>query len=602
MPDLLKMLDERQSHPLMKARNDAYKLFDNYINSKDKKGNVQLSFKPFAQMDVRGTGEGADHKLAINLGRRVHSYFTATFSTVPETWKQPRSDDPSDKDAAERLTWWLTEDVFVRSRVQASQPRQASWLSSRGDAVFAVDWDITDKKKEVLIRTYDPMFCYPTLDPFDVGGVQDILIVFNTSKAWAEKTYGISIKDQGKSEVRVLHYWDADHREVQVETQKITAYERQHKLGICPFRWVFGEADGNFAQSDIRDIPSLQDFYNENLLLAMDSIRKEVDKAYIVFGVNKDLTPKPGMAIGVKSSDAKLQEFPAGADPQVIMSVMQMLESGVESTTGISSTSARGQVQGIGTGAAIRNQVQAVEARNEARKQAFADAYAMVGNYCLRVLEKEIGEDKVGLMGRKNVEVSGADVDGHYLCQADYGGFVGMELAQRIQAALAGLGRLYDDKEAIRLARIPGANPLEMQKRIDDYQQRLAVTTARAQALAQQAMQAQGEQQPSPAQVGQQPMPPGAIPQKAQPAPPPGPSQRGLTTLGDIQRVLESVKNQLHGTVWAVGELAVAGIAAQPLLMVSSERDLPVVTGLMQALHTHVLPGHPGQIPSQAIA
>lgn len=600
MPDLVKMLDERQSHPLMKARNDAYKIFENYIQSKGKKGDVQLTFKPFAQMDIRGTGD--DHKLAINLSRRVHSYFTATFSTVPETWKQPKTDDPADKEKAERLSWWLVEDVYVRSRTQAGQPRQASFLSGRGDCVFGVDWENNDHAKEVLIRTYDPMFCYPTLDPFDVGGVQDILIVFNTSKTWAEKHYGISLPDQGKSEVRVLHYWDADHFEMQVEEKKVPAFERKHKLGICPFRWVFGSADGNFAQSDIRDIPSLQDFYNENLLLAMDSIRKEVDKAYIVFGVNKDLTPKPGMAIGVKSSDAKLQEFPAGADAQVIMQVGQMLEAAVESTTGISSTSARGQVQGIGTGAAIRNQVQAVEARNEARKQAFADAYAMVGNYCMRVLEKEFGETKLGVSGRKDMEVSGADVDGFYLCQADYGGFVGMEMAQRIQASLSGLGRVYDDLEAIRLARLPGVNPLEMRKRIDDYQTRQAVTAAKAQALAQQAMQTQSAQEPSPGQVGQEPTPPGAIPQKAQPAPPPAPAQRGLTTLGDIERTLQSVKNQLHGTVWAVGELAVAGIAAQPLLMVSSEKDLPIVTGLMQALHTHVLPGHPGQIPSLALA
>src|SRR5258706_12973571 len=101
MPDLKAMLQERQSHPMMKARDDAYKIFWNYINSQGRDGKVQLTFKPFAQMAVRGSDQ--DHKLAINLSRRVHSYFTSTFARVPETWKLPKAMEPADKDKAERL-------------------------------------------------------------------------------------------------------------------------------------------------------------------------------------------------------------------------------------------------------------------------------------------------------------------------------------------------------------------------------------------------------------------------------------------------------------------------------------------------------------------
>lgn len=597
MPDLKKMFDERSSHPLMKARDDAYKIFNNYINSQGKNGKVQLTFKPFAQMDVRGTGEGQDHKLAINLSRRVHSYFTSTFARVPGLWKLAKGMEPEDEKKAARLTFWL-EGIFAASRVEAAQARQASWLSGRGDCVFAVDYD--DDKGEIYVRTYDPAWCYPTLDPFDVGGVQDILIAFSTPKKWAEKEYNLTIRGE-KSNVQVYHYWDHDHFEMQVEETPVPLRTRKHDLGFCPFRWVFGSADGNFAQSDIRDIPSLQDFYNENLLLAMDSIRKQVDKAWIAFGVNKDITPKPGMAIAVKSSDAKLQEFPAGADPAIIMSVMQMLEAGVEATTGISPASSRGQVHGIGTGAAIRNQVHAVEARNEARKQAFEDAYAMVGNFTFRVLEKRFGEKKVKAMTNNGyIEVSGSDVEGHYLCQAEYGGFVGMDLAQRIQGSLQGLGRIYDDTEAIRLAALPGVNPLAMQKRVDDYQKRLAITAAQAQSFAQHA--SQSGQEPSPEQMGQPPMPAGAAPQQAQPAPSPQSTERGLTSIADIERAIQALKGQLHGSVWAVGELAIAGMAARPLVMVGSEKDLGPVTALMQSVKTHVLPGHPGEMPSLLIA
>lgn len=599
--DLQKLLETRQGHMLMKNRDDAYKVFDAYINSKGRKGKVQLTFKPFAAMDVRGQEDEATHKLAINLSRRVHSYFTAVFSRPPQLWKVAKSSDKADLDAAERLTDFLNG-VLDMSRVPAAQPRQASYVSGRGDCVFAVDFD--DNKNEIYVRTYDPAWCYPTLDPFDVGGCLDMLISFTANRMWAEQEYGVKIKNQTKSDVQVFHYWTRDEFQLQVEDQQVAEFSREHKLGFCPFRWVFGSSDGEFAQADVRDVPALQDFYNENLLLAMDSIRKQVDKAYIAFGVNKDLTPKPGIAIGVKSTEAKLQEFPAGADADVIMQVMKMLEDGVESVSGISSSSSRGAISGVGTGAAIRNQVQAMEARNESRKAAFEDAYEMVGNYVLRVLEKKFsGESKVKALTKSGyIEASGKDVEGHYLCEAAYSPFLGMDLAQRIQASLQGYARLYDDVEAIRLAELPGVDPMSMKKRIEEMQKSQAVMAAKAQSEAQKVMQAGQEQTPGAPAPGEPPMAQGAIPQKATPAPPPSPQQMGLVQLGDVERALEAVKNRLHGTVWAVGELAVAGMAQQPLLMVSSEHDLPFVTAIMLQLHTHVLPGHPGDIPSIAVA
>jgi len=102
--------------------------------------------------------------------------------------------------------------------------------------------------------------------------------------------------------------------------------------------------------------------------------------------------------------------------------------------------------------------------------------------------------------------------------------------------------------------------------------------------------------------MGQPQMPAGAVPQAAQLAPSPQATDVGLTSLPDIERALTAVKAQLHGSVWAVGELAVAGMASSPLLMVSSEKDLGPVTAIMQALSVHVLPGHPGQMPSLALA
>lgn len=229
----------------------------------------------------------------------------------------------------------------------------------------------------------------------------------------------------------------------------------------------------------------------------------------------------------------------------------------------------------------------------------------MVGEYCLRVFEKKFKERKLKVLHQKQlVEVTGADVEGDYLCEAAYSPFLGMDLAQRIQGSLQGYARLYDDVEAIRLAELPGVDPLDMRNRIEDMQVRQAEITAKAQAKAQSQLQNQQEQQPGAPGPGEPPMAQGAIPQKAQPAPPPAPQQLGVIMLSDVERTVSAVRGQLHGTVWAVGELAVAGMA-QPgnsLLMVASQQDLAPVTALMLHLHTHVLPGHPGDIPNRVVA
>lgn len=606
MPDLKKMLEERQKDNLIKERDFAYSVFDAYINSRhtEKGGSSlpQLTYKPFATARFSFETPG-DHKLAINLSRRVHSYFTSTFAKVPSLSKLARDPEEASQRAAERITFWL-DGVFSQSRIKAAQPRAASWLSNRGDTVYSVDWDVA--KKEIHVRTWDPQWCYPTLDPFDVGGVTDMLVTFSVPRGWAEQTYNVSIKDQEKSHVSVYFYWDHKQRYVQVENMKSEKWSFEHKLGRCPFRWVFGNADGMYAQSDIRDVPSLQDFYNENLILAMDSLRKQVDRSWIGFGFKKNIAPIPGMAVAVPNAEAKLQEFVAGGDPHVIMSVMDMLESGIESSTGISPVSSRGRTSGSPqTGSAVRSQVSAMEARNEARKGAFEDVYEQIGVLCLQVLEKCMGgpvkvQRKDAEAGKNGyVELKPEDVDGHYLCEATYSGFLGASLAERVQYSLQGLGRLYGLRTAIGLADIPGVNPALVEKEIDAYQENLAIVAARGQAIAQKVAQSA---EPSAQQGGQQPMPPGATPQRAQPAPAPGPQESGLTTLGDIERTLESVHGQLHGSVWAVGELAIAGLAASPMVMVGSEKDLGVVTGLMQHLKTIVLPGHPGEMPNLLIA
>lgn len=603
MPDLKELLKVRQGDVLMQERDYAYSVFDAYIMSrrsgKDRDKTPQLTYKPFSTSRF-AYQTPPNHKLAINLSRRVHSYFTSTFAKVPALYKQPNDTDAPAQKVADNMTFWM-DGLFTKSRVKAGQPRTASWLSNRGDAVLGVEWD--SKAGDIFIRAFDPAWCYPTLDPFDVGGVSDMLITFSMNRELAQSMYKVQLpRNTEKKLAQVFLYWDHKERVVQVDGTKSTTYSFKHELERCPFRWIFGNNDAMYAQSDIRDIPVLQDFYNENLVLAMDTIRKQVDAAWIVFGHNKDLTPKPGQAVGIPRETAKLQRFEAGGDPQTIMSVMGMLEAGIESSTGMSPASSRGVVSGSTlTGAAIRNQVQAMEARNEARKYAFEDAYEQIGTLSLQVLERCMGKDGVTVRrGVNSFQLKPADVDGNYLCEATYGGFIGMLLDQRIQAALMGLGRLYGLSTAIKLADIPGANAATIEKELFDYQKTLAVTAASAQSVA---MQVANQAQPSQQDLGQQPMPPGAAPQRPGMAPAPMPSQVGFTMLGDVERTLGAIKPQLHGGVWAIGELAAVGMSSRPIVMVQSEKDIGVVRTLMQQLHVYVVPGHPGdELPNLQVA
>lgn len=602
MSDLRELLKVRQGDGLMQERDYAYSVFDAYIMSrrsgKDRDKTPQLTYKPFSTSRF-AYQTPRDHKLAINLSRRVHSYFTSTFAKIPLLVKQPADTDAEAQQGADNMTFWM-DGLFTKSRVKASQPRTASWLSNRGDAVLGVEWDAT--KGDIFVRAFDPSWCYPTLDPFDVGGVSDMLITFQMNRALAESMYKVQLPRSEKKLAQVYLYWDHEKRQVQVEGTQSTAYSFKHDLERCPFRWIFGNNDAMYAQSDIRDIPVLQDFYNENLVLAMDTIRKQVDAAWVVFGHNKDLTPKPGQAIGIPRENAKLVRFEAGGEPQVIMQVMSMLESGIEGSTGMSPASSRGQVSGSTlTGAAIRNQVQAMEARNEARKYAFEDAYEQVGTLTLQVLERCMGKDGVEVKrGKSAFQLTPKDVDGNYLCEATYGGFIGMLLDQRIQAALMGLGRLYGLSTAIKLADIPGANAAVVEKELFEYQKTLAVTAASAQSVAQQVAQ---QAQPTQQDLGQQPMPPGAAPQRPGFAQAPLPAQVGVTMLGDVERALSVLKPRLHGGVWAIGELAAVGMSSRPIVMVQSEKDIGVVRSMMQQLHVYVVPGHPGdELPNLQVA
>lgn len=590
--NLRDIYNQRKGMQTFKERDAKVHVFENYYQgrSAQKSTSGQVSYRPHL-VDSGANAVPEDNGYAVNLSRRVVSHFGSTFARPPKLWKSPQGDDLK---TAELHTDWLKQ-VMHQSRILTLHPRQAHWLSLRGDCVYSTDWDV--KKKQVLIRTYDPAWCYPQFSNLDMGAVDDMLICFTVSSRWAKNQYGVTISDET---CQVFIYWDEEVRRVQVNDIKIGAMDRDHRLGFCPFRWVFGAPDGSLAQADVRDLPALQDLYNENLLLALDAIRKQVDPAYYGTGLKGNLTPEPGEVVSIPNENAKVAVFPSGGDPAIIMGVMSMLEQNIEATSGMSPISSRGQAGGsIVTGSAVRHQVEAIEARVESRRAMLEDTYAQVGEQCFRVLEKIFPKEELTFPTKTGFEtISGDDVKEWYTCFAQYGDYLGLSPTERVQASLQGLGRIYDDHMAIRLADLPDTTPEAMVARIADYQERQGITTGRAQALSQLAAQEAQQSAPSPDKLGSgpPPVPPEAAPQK--PGLPPTPGVAGLNvSLEDVSRALKMVETRLKGPVWATGDLAIVGVSASPMVKVGLQRDLAIVNSVMQALHGIAVVETPKEMP-----
>jgi hypothetical protein len=529
--NLKELFEERSGAPSFKKRNAAYKLFENCYNSDTKEGlSLDLTYRP---NNVDGVSMGYDNelnKIAVNQVRRVVSHFGSMFSHRPRVYVIP-FDVGSAKMADAKADY--IEHVMKTSNMDALHAQQSHFLALRGDAVFGVDWNPTEgTRPRVTVKVYDPRHCYPLFTPFDLGGVEDMLIAARVNPQWARAAFDLpsGVIDPGK-QADLFYYWTATELQVQIEEYNISKAGRSHGLGFCPFRWVFGDPSGLMAQADCREVPKLQEVFNEALLLTLDAVRKQVDPAWYVTGVPKDVTPEPGVANALPEG-ASVGRWPIEANPNIIMQVMSSLEEAIYTTTGVSPIS----MQGIGrgsdrSGAAIRHQVEAVDARTEQRKVLLEAAYAKLGEMVLKVTAQNYPQEMMIYAPRDEKaqgfqQKSGRELgDANPLCGALYSDFVSQTPETRFQIALQGLGRLFDEKYAIgNVLNLPGTDPEQMSARLREYQIKQAKIVAEAQSAAQQIVQqAQEEDQ----QAGG--MPPGAgntIQPPQRPQPPSGKALR----------------------------------------------------------------------------
>jgi len=441
------------------------------------------------------------------------------FSHRPPIFVMPMAEDDGQRVQHEGD---YIEHVFRASNMDALHAQQAHFLSLRGDAVFGVDWNpVEGVHSRVMVRVYDPRNCFPLFSAHDLGGVEDMLIAQRVHPEWARAMFGVPRSALNPDQMASLfYYWTPTELSIQVDDYSVRTHHRQHDLGFTPFRWVFGDPSGLMAQADCREVPKLQEVYNEALLLTIDAVRKQVDPAWWVTGTPKDISPEPGNANALPEG-SNVGRWPIEADPSIIMQVMTSLEEAIYTTTGVSPISMQGQARGsIVTGSAVRHQVEAADSRAEMRKVLLEATYARLGEMVLRITNQLYPEEMMVWVGQGGVkQMQGKNFTRQAICTSSYSDFVSQTPEQRFQIAMQGLGRLWDDTYAIgNIMNLPGTNAKDMLARIRRYQIDQAGITAEAQALAQKVAQEaqggdqQGQQQQPGQQTAQRPGPVGGQP------------------------------------------------------------------------------------------
>lgn len=592
--DLMELWQERTGQDEFKLRNQAYKAYeDAYLGRSSDKKEQYVTWRP-QMIDGINTGNAAEAKALVNLSRQYVNHHQASFARIPKVENVPYSSDALE-DALRKTG--IIQGVFRRSRIKSIQPLQAWRLSCRGDAIYGLEWGKTGQEAGlpyILVKAYDPAECFPDMNHDDPGGMNDLLVVQEARGEWAERVFGIDVGSE--KSVKIFIYWTSECRYVQVHKTMIhdSRYTFEHNMGFVPWRWTYNSQNTHMAQSDIAEVPKLQQLMSDSLLLMMDGARKLIDKAYWGKGIAGDVIPKPGEVVTFPNPQAEIHEFPVAEPPQMMQGIMRSLQDYAQAMAGVSPISAEGMASGsIVTGSAVRHQVEAIEARTETKRVSVESTFSILGEYILRVLEKAFPNDEMTVRVERGGEVSmrGADVKQWYTCEASYGDFFNLGPTERTRLMLEMLGKTVGRRTAVSVI-WPERDVPAMEKEIDDYQIAQAAITGRSQAVAQASAQA-GQEGPGGGAPPGQGMPgaggPPAPPiQYNQPPAQPGQAAVAQATggkmieLGQLSSLLDVVRGKLHGQVWAVGEIAVAGRSASPRVMVERKEDLAVVDSAFQ--------------------
>jgi hypothetical protein len=584
--DLEELWKERSEATDFKMRDQAYKVHENAYLARTTDGERQnITWRPIMLDGQVGDTRGRE---PINLTKQIGLHHTAAAAIPPRTWNEPGEEES--EETAQKNTA-LIQRVFDESGVKQLQTKQSHSLAVLGDAPYGVVFKEDAKRGDrcLWMRVVDPSYCYPGLDDNDPGRLLDMLITYEVRRGWAERAYGVSLNTD-KSHVRLFEYYDDEYRTIQIEKVRVHTWTLHHDLGFTPWYWCFNQVPGMYAQADVAETPKLQGTMNELLILALDALRRNIDKSYYATGHKGTVEPKPGKVVGFPNPNVKIDEFPTAVPPGMITELMQYIQGNAQSMGGISPISMEGMAGGsIVTGSAVRHQVEAIEARAKAKHSNLESCYAWIGQAILKIYSAKFPdrEMKLRLSETRKFTHTGSQVGDWTRCVASYGGADGLPQGERQNWAMSGLGRVHGRRTAIGLV-YPERDVESVEQEIDSDQLHSAELTAKAQLAAQQVVQSGQGAEPSGAgqppvagASGPAPTPP-QVPQRAQQ---PGAAMLGGRThsISDMKLMIQLVdlQTKLKGDVYAVGELAIVGMARFPEVAVTDERDrAPVQSGV----------------------
>lgn len=619
-----KLGKHRISDGNFRARNEAYEKRLMYYQGRQKRGGSRATHL-VQSMTSTGRPLLRDVGTALTINRVLSANRCAPivddFDSIIGRWPMIRVEapGPEDKDdtKAQKQTRFLHSTFGPMVADMDTQQAQAGFFASAmGDACYLldVDWD----GKRVVPVVMDPRMCYPSWR----GGhrkwqLADLLIAFTMSVDDIEEEYGVRyVPRAGGAEkadqISVFTYVSPEQRTIVIGDQIVRAAHTEWSFDFCPAVWWPNKVTTNnsYGNSDIEHVLELQDAYDFSLNVAMDGLVEATYPLRVLVNPMRfqqdQLTVGPGEVVVLEEGgDVKVVQ--PNPPPNAARMLMEQAIEDMMATSGSSVTRQTGEQphSSIATGRSLHAAQGPQATRLEQRLRILGGRLSRMCGWLMEMQEKAPGLDEfmetegLNIQGRYrgasfSEKIMASDIAGWYVTSVVFDDTVGVNPQQKLYVGMQGMAAgIGDDLWAREKMGIE--DPLAMRKRVEEWK----LHEAEVQAKAQQSLA--GAAQPGPGGVASPPGPGGA-PQGAAPGPQlprpqlvQRPISRGLPSspvggapmgvaVEAIRSALHQVVDQLRGSVYAVGDLVLAGQSQMPDIRITDHRDYRVVKAVVEQL------------------
>lgn len=624
---------ERTSDSRFTARNEEYEANLRYYEGKQARGaggsravHVVQSMTSTGRPLLRDVGTALQMNRALTANRiaPVVDDFGSVIGRWPMIRVPPPGAEARDSEKAQKQTRLLHSTFGPQVADMDTQQAQAGFFASCfGDAVYVLDvvWEL----KRVVPVVVDPRMCYPRWRAgFRKWEMADLVIAYKMSVDEVEEEWDVRYpRRPGQKEkldaLEVFTYLSPKQRTVVIGEELVVGADTEWDFDFVPAEWFNNKVTRNNAynNADIRDLKHLQDFYDFSLNVAADGL---VEATYPIRGIvnpmrfqQDQLTVGPGEVVLLEEGGDILVRAP-NPPPNAARMLMEQALEDMMAASGSSVTRQTGEQphSSIATGKSLHAAQGPQATRIEQRLKVLGGRLARL---CGRLMEmQERAPALREVMASEGLEIQGRyqgasfsetitadDIAGWYQVEVIFDDTIGVSQQQKLYVAMQGMAsKIGDDLWAREKLGIE--DPIAMRKRVEEYE----LHEAQVQAQAQQMLAGAAAGQGGPGG----PAGPGGPPQAGGPGPGAGgptggaspqpqlvqrPVSRGLpqapaggapkgAALPAVRMALHQVLDQLRGSVYAVGDLALAGSSQEPDIRITDHRDFRVVRDTIEAL------------------